>query len=245
MQLEGKRIVLAGAGAGMGKAAALAYAREGAEVFVISRSDGGKEIAESILQFGGKAHHLACDLTQDQSLNAVFKTIAGSIDVLHFNAGTFHMALAQDLATEDWRHMQDTNLSAAFYSVRAALPYFSREGGSIILTAAAFGVFQPMKKLAHYNASKAGVAALAQTLALELAERNIRVNCICPGQVAHQFHDAAAAAQGRFVTPKKVMRGGCPEDIAPLAVYLASDASAWMTGAVIPIDGGWHVGVRT
>ncbi len=244
-RLKGKVAVIAGAGPGIGRASAILFADEGAKVAVISRSkDTGDETTAIIRDRGGRALSVTADLTISDQVEKAFVDIEaqfGKIDALFCNAGSFAMSGMKDMQESVWDAMFDSNLKTYFLSVRAGLPYLAKAGaGSIILTGAIFGYSANTKNMAHYNASKAGVVALTKTLALELAPQNIRVNCICPGQVSHQMH---SGTKPRLSTDSKLLRTGLPEDAAFAALYFASDESSWVTGTALVVDGGMSVGV--
>lgn len=244
-RLKGKVAVIAGAGPGIGRASAILFADEGAKVAVISRSkETGDDTAAKIRERGGRAISIVADLTVSEQVEKAFVDIEaqfGKIDALFCNAGTFAMSGVKDMQESGWDAMFDSNLKTYFLSVRAGLPYLAKAGaGSIILTGAIFGYSANTKNMAHYNASKAGVVALTKTLALELAPQNIRVNCICPGQISHQMH---SGTKPQISTDPKLLRMGLPEDAAFAALYFASDESSWVTGTALVIDGGMSVGV--
>ncbi len=245
LRLKNKVAVIAGAGAGIGRAAAVLFADEGAKVAVIARKkEIGEETIAKIENRSGKAIFVSADLTKSDQVEKAFEKIEsafGKIDVLHCNAGSYASSSVKEMLESSWDDMFDINLKSYFLSVRASIPYLVKNGsGSIILTGAVFGHSANMKNMAHYNSSKAGVVALTKSLALELAPQNIRVNCICPGQIAHQLHSQGESA---LSTDPKLSRGGLPEDAAFAALYLASDESAWVTGSTLVIDGGLSVGV--
>lgn len=244
-RLKGKVAVIAGAGPGIGRATAVLFADEGARVAVISRKkEVGDETVQMISDRGGQAMAVAADLTQtaqvEKALDEIVKKF-GKIDVLHCNAGSYSVSTVKEMLESSWDDMFDVNLKSYFLAVRAAIPAFAANGGgSIILTGAIYGFTSNPKNMAHYNASKAGVAALTKSLALELSPQNIRVNCICPGQVSHNLFTQGASA---LQTDPKLLRNGVPEDAAFAALYFASDEAAWITGATLVIDGGASVGV--
>ncbi len=244
-RLKDKVAVIAGAGPGIGRASAMLFADEGASVAVIARGkETGEETVAKVKERGGKAIFIQADLTQEAQVSLAFNQIGekfGKIDALFCNAGSYAASSVKDMTEANWDAMFDANLKTYFLSVRAGLPHLAKSGkGSIILTGAIFGYSSNPKNMAHYNASKAGVVALTKTLALELAGQNIRVNCLCPGQVTHHMHSADNAS---LTTDVKLLRAGLPEDAAFAAVYFASDESCWVTGTTLVIDGGASAGV--
>jgi 3-oxoacyl-[acyl-carrier protein] reductase len=140
-----------------------------------------------------------------------------------------------------WEEMYEANVKSTFLTVRAAIPYLAKSGGgSVILTSAVWGSFLNSKNMAHYNSSKAAVVALTKSLALELAPQKIRVNCICPGQISHQPYTKGSSV---IETDPRLSRPGLPEDVAYAALYFASPEAAWVSGAILVVDGGLSAGV--
>lgn len=242
MRLKDKVAVIAGAGPGTGRAAALLFAQEGAKVAVIARrKEITQETVKKISQHGGKALAISADLTKpDEVKRSIQKVIAefGTIDVLHCNTGSYATASIGEMTEQSWDMMFDVNLKSGFLTIQSAIPHFiKKNSGSIILTSAIFGHFVNFKNMAHYNASKAGVISLTKSFALELAPHGIRVNCVCPGQISHQGDSS--------LTPNpNLLRGGLPQDAAYAVLYLASDESAWVTGTTLVVDGGLSAGVK-
>lgn len=245
MRLKDKVAVIAGAGPGLGRATALLFAEEGAKVAIISRKkEAAFETIKRIKDQGGHAVSFIADLTKQDQNHAIFRKIAeefGKLDILHCNMGSYGTSPLENITEKDWDEMLAVNLKAKFFSVQSALPYLVKNGsGSIILTAAVFGSMLTTKNMAHYNASKAAVISLTKSLALELAPRQIRVNCICPGQMSHQLY---TKGKGPLRTNPKLFRDGLPEDAAFSILYFASDESAWVTGATLVVDGGRSIGI--
>jgi 3-oxoacyl-[acyl-carrier protein] reductase len=242
MRLKDKVAVIAGAGTGMGRTAALLFAQEGAKVAVIARrKEVVQETVNTISQQGGQAIAIAADLTErtdvKRSIEKVIE-IFGTMDVLHCNTGTYATASLKEMTEEAWDQMFDANLKSGFLMIQTAAPYMIKKNtGSIILTSAIFGHFVNFKNMAHYNASKAGVISLTKSFALELAPHGIRVNCVCPGQISHQ------GSAGLKPNPH-LLRGGLPQDVAYAVLYLASDESAWVTGTTLVVDGGLTAGIK-
>ncbi len=245
MRLNGKVSVVAGVGTGIGRATALLFAQEGSKVALIARrKEVALETADKINNNGGLASAYSSDLTQafaaEDTLKKVHQTY-GKIDILHCNMGAFSLSPFEKMTETNWDDMFNVNLKSIFLTVRACAPYMTEnKTGSIILTAAVYGLGLTPPNMSHYNASKAGVIALTKSLALEFAPHQIRVNAVCPGTISHQIY---TQGNKNLTTEKKLERKGHPEDIAFGVLYLASDESSWVTGTTMVIDGGASVGI--
>jgi NAD(P)-dependent dehydrogenase (short-subunit alcohol dehydrogenase family) len=248
-RLKGKTAIVTGGGTGIGRAIAVALGREGARVAIWGRRreplDG---VTREINQNGGEAKAVLCDVTHGQAIRyALEETEAafGPVPVLVNNAGALSVSTAESISEEEWDRVIETNLKGPFLMSRAVLPSMRRAGGGSIVNIGSVLGLVAVKDRAAYCASKGGVTLLTKAMALDHAHENIRVNCICPSVVETDlvksvFDDSAAgkAARAARVATIPLGRFGKPEDIAELAVFLASDESSWMTGAAIPVDGG-------
>jgi 3-hydroxybutyrate dehydrogenase len=256
--LKGKNAVVTGSTSGIGLGIARALAKAGANV-TINGFGAPAEIEQTRVaiekEFGVKAVHSPADMTKPAEIAAMMKmaeTTFGSVDVLVNNAGIQHVAPIEDFPIEKWDAIIAINLSSAFHAMRAAIPGMkARKWGRIISTASAHSlVASPFK--AAYISAKHGLAGLTKTAALELATFGITVNCIPPGYVLTPLVAAQIPDQmkTRNMTEQQVKRdvllAAQPtkefvtvEQVAALALYLTSDAAASITGANLPIDGGW------
>jgi len=256
--LKGKNAVVTGSTSGIGLGIARALAKAGANV-TINGFGTPAEIEQTRVaiekEFGVKAVHSPADMTKPAEIAAMVKTAEttfGSVDVLVNNAGIQHVAPIEDFPIEKWDAIIAINLSSAFHAMRAAIPGMkARKWGRIISTASAHSlVASPFK--AAYITAKHGLAGLTKTAALELATFGITVNCISPGYVLTPLVAAQIPDQmkTRNMTEQQVKRdvllAAQPtkefvtvEQVAALALYLTSDAAASITGANLPIDGGW------
>jgi NAD(P)-dependent dehydrogenase (short-subunit alcohol dehydrogenase family) len=248
MRLNNKTAIVTGARRGMGRAIALAMAREGANVVVsdISQEDCQK-VVDEIKRMGRKGLALKCDVSSSDDVEDMVKrTVAefGRVDILVNNAGIIDFKPFLELTDEDWDKILNVNLKGQFLCARAAArEMVKNKWGRIINTASissgGCGIAFPL--IAHYTASKGGVMALTKALALELTPQGINVNAICPGAVDTDMtkgvKEGGQLAQVLARIPKG--RLGQPEDIASLAVFLASEESDYISGAAIVIDGGW------
>lgn len=240
--VSGKRVVLTGAGRGLGELIAHALSRGGAKVALVARTAGDlAEVAGALagptLQFAGDVRDPAVnDAVADQTVAAW-----GGVDVWIGNAGISPL-VAGPLETdpEVWREVIDVNLTGAFLGARAAARVM-RSGGRIIFTGSVLGE-RPSKGLAAYSASKAGLVAMAKALALDLAPRNITVNVVAPGWFESPLADPWMRRDGLSKTVLRhtaLNRWGRPAELAGAFQYLVSDAAAFVTGTVINVDGGY------
>ena len=248
-RLAGRVALITGGGTGIGRAMALAFSREGANVAIAGRRrDKLQHVANEITARGGEVLPVACDVTQSvDAERAVRETVEefGALHILVNNAGTHSTGTVEELSEEDWDRVMRVNIKGPFLMSRAALPAMRRAGrGSIINTGSILGLVA-MKSRAAYCASKGGVTMLTKAMALDHGHENIRVNCICPALVETEMVQAIflQTPAGRALREARVAgmplgRMGQPEDVAELAVYLASDESSWLTGVAIPLDGG-------
>jgi meso-butanediol dehydrogenase/(S,S)-butanediol dehydrogenase/diacetyl reductase len=247
LRLAQKAALVTGASSGIGRACALAFTREGAHVSLVARR---RELLQQVCDgSSGNAVAVAADLSAPADIaRAVQQTLEafGRIDVLVNNAGILLPGTAESHSEEEWQRTFDVNLRAAWLLSRAVLPHMRvLGGGSIINMASVLGLAGAKNRLA-YAASKGALVMLTRCMAVDHASENIRVNCICPGFVETELTDGMLARspdpdaeRQRRVRLHPLGRLGKPEDVAALAVYLASEESAWVTGAAIPVDGGF------
>jgi meso-butanediol dehydrogenase/(S,S)-butanediol dehydrogenase/diacetyl reductase len=248
-RLSGQVALITGGGTGIGRAIALAFSREGARVTVAARRDNKlQNVVDEIVASGGEALALTCDVRLSADAErAVRATVErfGGLHTLVNNAGTHSDATVEGVTESDWDRVMAINLKGPFLMSRAALPALRGVGGgSIINTGSVLGLLA-MKSRAAYCASKGGLVMLTKAMALDHANENIRVNCICPAlvetdMVAALFPPTPGGQALRNARAAAIPLGrlGKPVDIAELAVYLASPESSWLTGAAIPLDGG-------
>ena len=244
--LEGKVAIVTGASRGIGRAIALGLAGAGADVAVAARTiDDLETLAKEIDQLGRRAVAVPTDVMQREEIeNLVDRTIEelGRLDILVNNAGgTRFMSPILGLRPEGWDKTIQLNLTSVFHATQiAAAKMTSTGGGSIIQIASVAGI-QGAQGLSYYSAAKGGVRLMTQAVAKELADSGVRVNCIAPGWIATDLNANLREEEStdRFVTSTIPMgRWGEAEDIVGAAVFLASDASAFVTGTTIVIDGG-------
>lgn len=245
--LEGKTALITGAARGIGKALALRFAEEGANVAFTDLviDENGKKTEEEIAAFGVKAKGYASDASnfeQTQQVVAQVKEDFGRIDILVNNAGITMDGLMMRMTEKQWDRVININLKSAFNFINAVLPIMLRQrSGSIINMASVVGVHGNAGQ-SNYAASKAGLIALAKSIAQEVGSRGIRANAIAPGFIETAM-TAALPEDIRAEWTKKIplRRGGKVEDIANVATFLASDMSSYVTGQVIQVDGGMNM----
>lgn len=248
MRLEGKVTVVTGAASGIGRAIAVRFGQEGAAVAVVDVDDAGMAGTLALVEAAGAAARaFHADVSRTEEVHRVMDDVAarwGRIDVLVNNAGIFWAHRGDTLVTEMdedvWTHVLSVNLTSVFLCCKYGIPLM-KGGGSIVNIASIAGLLGRDTAQA-YVASKGGVIALTRSLAVHYAPRGIRANAILPGRVDTPLVvDDYATAEEReaFVRAHPLGRFGMPEDIAGLALYLASDEAAWVTGASYVIDGGY------
>lgn len=248
-RLTGKSAVITGGGTGIGQAIALAFAREGAQVVVAGRrKEKLDETLHLLQQAGCSALALECDVTKAADTQRVVKSAEdafGKVNVLVNNAGALSVSTVENITEEDWDRVMATNVKGPFLMSRAALPAMRRAGGGSIINVGSVLGIVAIRDRAAYCASKGGVSMLTKAMALDHAQDNIRVNCVCPSIVESDmtrnlFAETEVGQQARESRLASIPLGrfGKPADIAGLTVFLASEESSWMTGTVIPVDGG-------
>jgi len=252
-RLAGKVALITGGGTGIGRACALEFARQGAKVAVAGRrTDQLAAVAGEIRNAGGNAHPIKCDVTNIEQVEHAVRAVVDHFELLNVvvnNAGAMFPANAEQTSEAHWDLLIDTNLKGTFLISRASLRFLRRAGGgSIVNMSSVYGLVGAKLRVA-YAAAKGGVTMMTRAMALDHAHENIRVNCICPSLVetdmgADLFAGAPNPEEARRqrIGLIPLGRSGTPEEIAHLAVYLASDESTWVTGAAFPIDGGQSAG---
>ncbi len=239
-RLKGKRAFVTAGAAGIGRACALAFTREGATVIATDIDEAGL----AALKKDGVAETHKLDVRDTAAVEAMASRI-GQVDILLNAAGFVHNGTVLDCADTDWDFSFDLNVKSMHRTIRAFLPLMLEGGGgSIVNIASAAGVFKAAPNRYVYSATKAAVAALSRAVAVDFITRGIRCNSICPGTIETPSMLGRAAALGSggremFVSRQPMGRLGTAEEIASLALYLASDESAFTTGVDHIIDGGW------
>ena len=250
MNLANKVALITGAGSGMGKSAALIFAVEGAKVAAVDVAETQvKETVAEIAKRGGDAIAIRADVSKSEDVKRMIDdTVArfGGLNIMYNNAGIEGESNFMSNMTEDqFDRVIAINLRGVFLGMKYALPHLVKAGGGSIINQASIAGMIAVRGGAAYSASKAGVIALTRVAALEYGRYNIRVNAICPGAIETPM--AQRIRQGQPPNPKAIQRISVlgrmaePEEIAKVALFLASDDSSFATGAPFVIDGGWTV----
>jgi len=236
-----------GAGTGIGRAITFAFAREGAKLTLVGRRKGPLE--DVAKESGGSPLVLAADVSQQRDIDRILsETIKhfGGLNVLVNNAGILHIGTAEQITEEQWDETFSINVRGLWLLSRSVLPHMRKSGGGSIINIASVLGINGARNRASYAPSKGAVILLTKCMAIDHGHENIRVNAICPSFVET---DLTAEVMRKAADPDAVRRErisvhpagrlGQPKDIAGMAVYLASDESAWVTGAALPVDGGY------
>jgi len=245
-RLDGKVALITGGGTGIGEACARIFAQEGAAIVITGRrKDLLEAIVKDIEKAKGRALAVAGSVTDEAHVQAAVaqaSRIYGRLDILVNNAGVGAFGkLLHETDEATWNEMLSINLTGTYRMIKAAVPEMIKAGGGSIVNVSSIASLVGIPMTAAYSASKGGMDALTRCVAMDYAQQKIRCNSVCPGLVdtpmaSGLIDNKDALAQVMAAYP--LGRPGTPEEVAKLILYLASDESAWMTGSVIPIDGG-------
>jgi len=249
LDLKNKVAIITGARRGMGRAHALALAKADAKVVVsdISQEDCEIVVGE-IKKAGGEALAVKCDVSKKQEVDNMVKAAVGKwgrVDILVNNAGICQFKPFLEITEEEWDRTIDINLKGYFLCAQAASREMVKQKSGAIVNIASIAMGQMgvgFATLAHYSASKGGIVAMTETMAIELGPYNIRVNAIAPGVIDTPMVDPLKSDPKTMegtLTRVPLHRMGKPEEVSNLVLFLASDASSYMTGSTVVIDGGW------
>jgi NAD(P)-dependent dehydrogenase (short-subunit alcohol dehydrogenase family) len=253
MRLNDKVAVITGAASGIGRATALLFAREGAAVAVVDLDgDGGQAVVQDIVDGGGRAILLRCDVSEaGDCQRAVRETVAilGGLDILVNNAGIIRRTDVLRTTEEEWDRVMAVNVKSIFLMSKRAIPIMAgRGGGAIVNIGSGWGLVGGRNAVA-YCAAKGAVVNMTRAMALDHGAQRIRVNCVCPGDTdTPMLRDEArqlGTAEEEFLVEaadRPLRRIGTPEDIAQAVLYLAGDASTFITGTALVVDGGGLAG---
>ena len=247
-QLDGKVALITGAGSGIGRASALAFAREGAKVAVADIVvEGGEETVRMVKEAGGEAFFIRVDVSNAADVEAMVNTVVdtyGRIDCAYNNAGIEGRLASTDEYPEDvFDKVIDINLTGVWLCMKYELPHMLKQGGGAIVNTASGAGLIGVSGMSAYVASKHGVVGLTKTAALEYAKSGIRVNAVCPGLIQTPMVERITAERPQLgealVAAEPVGRTGKPEEIAESVVWLSSDAASFVTGHAMSVDGGY------
>jgi NAD(P)-dependent dehydrogenase (short-subunit alcohol dehydrogenase family) len=254
MMLNDKVALITGAGSGIGRASAIRFAQEGAQVMIADvRPESAANTATEIGRAGGNAKSVAVDVRVAAEVERmVDETIRafGRIDILFNNAGVYVPKNVVDTTEEEWDWVVDVCLKGVFFGCKYTIPHMVKQGGGVIINTASGAGIEGVPNLGAYQAAKGGVVIMSKGIALDFAQHKIRCNSICPGVIETPIAEntnnlppgASAAMWERSGMMHPLGRNGKPEEVAALATFLASDQAAFITGVAVPIDGGFNAG---
>lgn len=251
MRLKNKIALITGSTSGIGRAAAIIFAREGARVIIVGRNqEAASRVMAEIKEIGGESFFIKADVSQPEDIRAMAKTAIehwGRIDILANNAGGARggRGTVTEVSESGWSTVVQTNLKSVFLVCKEIIPSMIERGGGVIVnTASSYGLVGA-KNQAAYSAAKGGVIALTREMAVDFASHNIRVNCVCPGAILTPLiEDYINSTQDpdqtrRFLGERNPQgRMGAPEEVANAILFLASDEASHITGVALPVDGG-------
>ena len=246
----GRVAVVTGAGAGIGKAVALGFGRQGAKVAALDiNPETAHKTAKAIQANGGKVLSAECDVMDSRQVQAVVSTTVerfGGIDILCNIAGIFTLGSVTEMDEDAWTHELLVNVKGTFICSKYCLPHMIQRGGGVILNMASIAGLVGFQRNAAYNPAKGGIVLLTKNMALDYAKDNIRVNCLCPGPVDTEMMDRYFASQTDPEGARQQLCSMIPmgrmarsEEIAEAIFFLCSDKASYITGVALPVDGGW------
>ena len=245
-KLEGKVAIVTGSTSGMGRATAVLFAREGAKVVVTGRNEErAKAVVEQIKSEGNEAMYVIVDTSKvEDAKGLVDKTIEayGTVDVLFNNAGTLSMSSLQNVSLEEWNTVMNVNVTSSLYLAQLVTPIMKEKGKGVIINTSSVAAFGAHHGFAAYVTSKHAMNGLTKSMAWELGPE-VRVNAIAPGAIHTAMVDSIggpAVLQG-MIDGCPMKRVGKPEDIANVALFLATDDSSFIDGQIIKVDGGFEI----
>jgi NAD(P)-dependent dehydrogenase (short-subunit alcohol dehydrogenase family) len=247
-EFDGKVAFVTGAASGIGRAAALAFARAGASVVVADvGEEGNRQTARLIVEAGGRSLAVGCDVTRADDVRAALQKTTeafGRLDFAFNNAGVEPRKLVPtaEVEEEEWDRIVGVDLRGVFLCMKYEIPVMlAHGGGAIVNTSSGAGVIG-IKNNAVYSAAKHGVIGLTRSAALEYAAKNVRINAVCPGYIdtpmIERFAGRSAEARAKVVAEEPIGRMGTPEEIAATVVWMCSDSAGFMVGHALVVDGG-------
>jgi len=254
MGIEGKVAVVTGAATGIGRGAAIVFAREGAKVVVTDgvNMEGGHETVRLIKEAGGEAIFVACDVSKESEVEAMVAAAVesyGSLDFAYNNAGIGPDGVRVPIepivesSTDLWQRHLDVNLTGVYLCLKYEMRQMTKQGRGAIVNCSSAQAFRQIPGFAGYGSTKTGIVALTRVAAIEGAKSGIRVNCVCPGPIANTLlSDNICSLEGmreRMTAGVPLGRMGDPQDdMGEAVLWLCSDAASFITGAIVPVDGG-------
>jgi NAD(P)-dependent dehydrogenase (short-subunit alcohol dehydrogenase family) len=250
MQFKGRVAIVTGGSSGIGRSAAIAFARSGVAVSIADKdAQAADRVVDEIRTAGGKARADAIDVTREQDVKSLIESVLaawGRLDILVNNAGIYRKGDAVGTPIDAWETIIKVNLTGAFLCTKYAVPAMLRGSGGVIVNVASEAGLVGIRGQVAYNVSKSGMIGLTKSCAVDFASRGIRVNCVCPGTTETPLVQSALASSPDPQSARRSLeqvrpadRLGRPEEIASAILYLASEEAGYATGAVLSIDGGY------
>lgn len=244
-EFEGKVAMVTGGARGIGQASALAFARRGADVLICDVLDDAKETAGLVEDLGGRAVYVHTDVSDSTSVRRAVATAIselGRLDFAHNNAGIGPSAVLDELAEDEWDRVIAVNLTGTYLCMKYQLPHLLESGGAIVNTASMWGVVGAAH-MSAYSASKHGVVGLTKSAARDYGTSGVRVNAIAPGPIQTALTAVVPTeAMDQIIGRTAMVRFGQPAEIGEVVAWLCSTSASYVTGAVLPVDGGWLAG---
>ncbi|MBY4867788.1 SDR family NAD(P)-dependent oxidoreductase [Burkholderia sp. Bp9017] len=243
MRFENKVAIVTGGASGIGEATVRAFAREGASVVIADLTDKGAQLADDVIENGGRAVYIETDVTDSEAVqNLIARTVRiyGRVDIMFANAGIADDARIEQLDESAWRKTIDINLTGVYLCDKYAIQHMHAQGGGVIVNCGSIHSHVGKSGVTAYAAAKGGVKLLTQTLAIDYGQHNIRVNAVCPGYIDTPLLKNVPDAQKQALAALHPMgRLGKAEEVANAVLFLASDEASFINGSSLMVDGGY------